>query len=317
MNKIIQETVQKIKELKIQGASNIRNQAVQAIQQSIQNSNQTTFTGFKQELKQHLKALFFSRPTEPGMQSALRQIYWQTKKEFQSLNELKKDLQKFCTEYLEKRKNAAKQIALNGAKIIKKNSILLTHCHSKNVSNIFCKAFDSGKIERVYCTETRPLFQGRITAKELSSHGIPVTQIVDSNVFQILPKINYFFSGADAITVKGELINKIGTQQISFLAKQFNIPHFVATSSEKFDAQTFYGKKTVIEERSWKEVWLEKPSKLSISNPAFDLTPSHYLKSIVTEKGIHSPKKFTQLMVKEMNLKNYSLRELDLNYLLK
>ncbi|MDO8628052.1 MAG: hypothetical protein Q7K42_06300, partial [Candidatus Diapherotrites archaeon] len=143
-----QKTVKGIKELKIQGAQNIRNKAVQAIKHTIQTSSAKNEKEFLLELKKNLRTLFESRPTEPGMQEALREI-WEQAQIQAPLQKLKEKIVKLCEDYEIKRKKDAEKIAEFGAKIFHKKSVVLTHCHSKNVTNTIKLAFDKGRISKV------------------------------------------------------------------------------------------------------------------------------------------------------------------------
>ena len=129
----------------------------------------------------------------------------------------------------------------------------MTHCHSSTVEEIFRKA--RKKIGMVYCTETRPLFQGRITAANLAKAGIPVTLIVDSAAERFMHPVDKVFVGCDAVLSNGSIVNKIGTNQVAMAAKKHHNPFFVCTSSHCFDPATYFGFEEKIEERSPDEIW--------------------------------------------------------------
>jgi ribose 1,5-bisphosphate isomerase len=95
--------------------------------------------------------------------------------------------------------------------------------------------------------------------------------------------------GADVITSEGNVINKIGTAAIALAAHEARIPLYVATNLLKFNPLTVTGQLEEIEERSWREIWPEKPDKLTIKNPAFDVTPASYIDGLITEEGIIPP----------------------------
>ena len=161
------------------------------------------------------------------------------------------------------------------------------------------------KIAHVYCCETRPRFQGRITASELSKAGIKVTLIVDNAASTVLKKCDYFFSGADAFLADGDVINKIGTNQISILCKKYSTKHYVVLSTHKFEPSSFFGKDSPIEQRNSKEV-LEKNIKgVEIINPAFDRTDSSLIEGIICEKGVFSPQLLAGNLYTELKLDKY------------
>ena len=158
------------------------------------------------------------------------------------------------------------------------------------------------KIEMVYCTETRPRFQGRITAENFAKAGIPVTLIVDSAVDKFMHPVDKIFVGCDAVLSDGSVVNKIGTGHVAHAAKKHHNPLFVCTSSHCFDPATYFGFEEEIEERDWKEVWPDKPKKIRVRNPAFDIVDEFYVQGIVTELGVFDPVAFALEMYDRLEL---------------
>jgi ribose 1,5-bisphosphate isomerase len=189
---------------------------------------------------------------------------------------------------------------LYGSRLIEKGDTLLTHCHSHTVEEIFKKA--GKKIKMVYCTETRPRFQGRITAENLAKAGIPVTLIVDSAVDKFMHPVDKVFMGCDAVLSDGSIVNKIGSAHVAYTAKKHHNPLFVCTSSHCFDPATYFGFEEEIEERSPGEVWERPPKKVKIRNPAFDVVDEFYVQGIVSEIGVFDPKNFALEMYERLEL---------------
>ncbi len=175
-------------------------------------------------------------------------------------------------------------------KLIKNNQIIFTHCHSTNVVNALISAHKKGKKFEVYNTETRPLFQGRKTAVELSSAGISVTTFVDSALGLALSKkteknknkVTKVFLGADAL-LKDGIINKIGSGLISETAFNHNISVYIIADSWKFSNHP-----VPIETRPLNEIWDKAPKNVKIKNPAFEFVPKKYISGIVSELGVLS-----------------------------
>ncbi|MEM3503414.1 MAG: S-methyl-5-thioribose-1-phosphate isomerase, partial [Nitrososphaeria archaeon] len=180
-----------------------------------------------------------------------------------------------------------------GAKRIRDGDVLLTHCNSEAALSVILSAHRLNKNIKVYCTETRPKFQGLISASMLSKNGVDVTLIVDSAVRYFMNKIDQVIVGADAITANGAIVNKIGTSLIALAAKEARSKFMVAAESYKISPQTFYGDLIIIEERSKYEIvskdWLSRNKNVKVSNPAFDITPPEYIDAIITEVGIFPP----------------------------
>lgn len=307
----LQKTVSDLRSLKIQGASKVKYAVISELKQLIEKDRSRSEKEFLKKLKKAAYMLAYARPTEPKARNAVRKVLLHSI-EGNSLDVLKNAMVKECNSILSEDKKIMQKIAANGAKLFKKDYVAFTHCHSHSVEAIFVKAFLQKKLSHVIVTETRPRFQGRITAENLARKGIPVTLIVDSAAHLFLQKTDLFFSGADAILANGSVVNKIGTRMVSDYAKQYGVPHYVASSSDSFDPETFFGKDEVIEERSAKEVWNKKLRNLRIVNHAFDLTPAKNIKGIVSEYGVHSPKKFSKLIIKKSGLRKrfISLQEL-------
>ncbi len=297
---IVEETVRDIKSLKIQGASNVRKKGVNALVKASLSSKASDPKKFRNEFLKNIKKLFFARPTEPELRTALRIFKKSISDKNLSVEEMKKILKKVFYEYEGDRKKSIEKMSRYGSELIKKNAVVLTICHSSTVVNVLKKA--RKKIKHVYCCETRPLFQGRITARELSKAGISTTLIVDNAASTVLKECDYFFSGADAILADGDVINKIGTNQLSIVAKKYDTKHYVFSSTHKFEPSSFFGKDTPIEERSGKEVFEKKVSGLKIANPAFDRTDSSLIEGIVCEKGIFPPQVLSGRLFDSLNL---------------
>jgi len=292
--------IDNIEDLKIQGSSKVRKAAVQALKQSVQKSKAKTLVAFRRELQRHCLQILKARPTEPETRTALRIILKAGSLPGQDLQEVKDHVLKTIRSYEKDRKETMQKIALYGSRLIEKGDTLLTHCHSHTVEEIFKKA--KKKIEMVYCTETRPLFQGRITAMNLAKAGIPVTMIIDSAADKFMHPVDKVFIGCDAVLSDGSIVNKIGSTQIANSAKKHHNPLFVCTSSHCFDPATYFGFEEEIEERDKGEVWKKAPKKVKVRNPAFDIVNAFYVQAIVTEIGVFDPENFALEMYNRLDL---------------
>ena len=300
---IVTKTVKDIKSLKIQGASKIRELAVQALVQATKESNAKNPDQFRTEFLKNSKALFYARPTEPALRTAILILKKNISHKDMSVDEMKSIIAKTAKNYEKDRQDSLKAISSYGASLIERNSTILVHCHSHSVMDVIKKA--KNKIDKVYCTETRPLYQGRISVKELADAGIDATLIVDSAASTVLKKCNYFFTGADAILADGDLINKIGTRQISIAAKEHMTPHYVFCSTHKFEPATFFGKEEPIEQREPSEVWNKAPKNVKIINPSFDRTDSKYIEGIICEMGVFPPEQFSAKLYDKLDLSKH------------
>ncbi|MFH1257131.1 MAG: S-methyl-5-thioribose-1-phosphate isomerase [Candidatus Diapherotrites archaeon] len=283
--KLLRKTVSGIKSLKIQGASKVTEALLSTTKTIAEHSAEKNLKKFRKELREAVLLLANARPTEPEARAAAKVLLKTINGKAKNLKELGGQIAKACNNFSNERKKAMERIAKNALRFFPKKAVAFTHCHSHSVIEALKLAKKKGKLAEVYCTETRPLMQGHKTAKDLSAEGIKATLVVDSAAYSFLPRCDLFITGADAVTVKGGVLNKIGTAQISLAAKNFGVPHIVLASTHKIDPLTSKGKEP-IEERGVKEVWEKKLPKLSIRNPAFDETPAKNVKAIVTEKGV-------------------------------
>ncbi len=297
MSDVVQATAEKIRKLEVQGARNVAIAAIKAVQTLAEQTRAKTKTAFLGELKEAQAVLFASRETEPLMRNAVRYVIAQAQdssaENVEVLSELVVSNVGLFLQNLEASREAAAEI---GARKIRDGMLIFTHCHSSTVTRMIAKAKADGKNFSVICTETRPAFQGRITARELVELGVQTMFIVDSAARSYMGDVDLVVVGADAITSEGNVVNKIGTSAIAVLAHEARKPFYVVSELLKFDPETLCGTQERIEQRSPSEVWNEAPQKLSVRNPAFDVTPSRYIHGIICEEGIIAPQALAEVM---------------------
>ena len=190
-----------------------------------------------------------------------------------------------------------------GADLINDGATVLTHCNAGALATagdygtalgVIRGAVDAGKRVAVIADETRPFLQGaRLTAWDLSKDNIPVTVITDNMAGHVMKqgKIDCVVVGADRIAANGDAANKIGTYMVAVLAKQHDIPFYVAAPFSTVDLSTATGEDIPIEERDPKEVTHMRehqltPDGVDVHNFAFDVTPSEMIAAIITDRGV-------------------------------
>jgi methylthioribose-1-phosphate isomerase len=193
-------------------------------------------------------------------------------------------------------------IGRHGAPLVPDGCTVLTHCNAGALATagygtalgVVRAAVEAGKNIDVFADETRPFLQGaRLTAWELQRDGIRATVITDNMAGHFLHagRIGCVIVGADRIAANGDVANKIGTYGVAVLAKENNIPFYVAAPISTLDLTLPDGTHIPIEERSAREVTHVQgvrmaPEGIEVCNPAFDVTPNRYVTAIITEKGV-------------------------------
>jgi ribose 1,5-bisphosphate isomerase len=293
----IRIAAEKIRKLEVQGARNVAIAAITATETLASRTKATTKREFLKELLKARETLFASRETEPLMRNAVRLIINQVEKSTEkSVKKLSETVSTASQRFLRELENSKQRIAEIGSRRIRHNSTILTHCHSSTVTHLLKKAKQDGKVFEIICTETRPVFQGKTTAREMLDLDVKTTFIIDSATRFFMNQVDLVIVGADAITSEGNVINKIGTSMVALVAQEARTPLYVVSELLKFDPATMHGDYEKIEEREASEVWKDAPAKLIIRNPAFDVTRRDFIHGIICEEGIVSPHSITEVM---------------------
>lgn len=295
--KELEKAVAKITSLEIQGATNIAIYAVKEFISFAKRHSELDNFSLWQRLVIAEGVFSKSRSTEPAMRNGLLFILGKIHHDQKQGIDvpLTKLVEIYGNEYISILKASKKQIAKFGARLIpehtEKPTIVQTHCHSSIVEAILVEAKRLGRNFKVISTETRPFYQGRITAKKLTSEGIPVVQVVDSAMRWAARNLrpDIIIIGADAVTSEGTVLNKIGSRLLALVAHEEHIPFYVATPLLKYNPGTAFGNYEQIEMRDNYEIykdWPEKPENLTILNPAFETVNRLYISGVITEAGL-------------------------------
>jgi len=258
-------------------------------------------------LRKSCEYLASSRPTAVNLFWALERVR-QRAEEFVAgkpdakLQELREVVLTEANAIYDEDVEMCRRIGENGEKYIIEGSGILTHCNAGALATAgqgtalspMFEAHKKGRKFKVYADETRPLLQGtRLTAWELKQAGIDVVVICDNMAGSLMKqgRINAVITGADRIAANGDTANKIGTYSVSVLAKEHEIPFYIAAPSSTFDLSIKSGDEIPIEQRDAKEViTLGKtqiaPEGVNVYNPAFDVTDAANITAIITEKGV-------------------------------
>jgi methylthioribose-1-phosphate isomerase len=256
---------------------------------------------FLEKLNDIIKFIAATRPTARNLFFALERMR-KAAESRKITTQIKKALVDEAITIHREESDATHHVSLFGAGLIKDGWTILTHCNTGPLATsgygtalgVIITAHGQGKIVKVLATETRPLLQGaRLTTWELKKVSIPVTLITDSmaGYFMKLGKVDCVITGADRIAANGDAANKIGTYTLAVLAKENDIPFYIAAPTSTIDPSLKTGDEIPIEERSAGEVThiqgtLITPEGITAANPAFDVTPHRYITAIITDKGV-------------------------------
>ncbi len=295
------ETCIAIETMIVRGAGSIGAAAGFAMMQAASEAQKETYKDFLLNAKNKIET---TRPTARDLFAAVDRVY---KKALISV----KDAESEAHAIADETSDAGRKIGEYGNELIKDGFGILTHCNAGSLALVeygsalapIIKAHQSGKKITVYVDETRPRNQGaKLTAWELQKAGIPHFIIADNaaGLLMMQGKIDIVITGADRIAANGDTANKIGTFEKAVLAKEFNIPFYIAAPDSTFDKNCLTGEDIPIEERSQDEILFisgidveGKEQKIRIANlgsqalnPAFDITPINYISGFITSQGI-------------------------------
>lgn len=289
-----------IERLEVRGAPAIGIAAAYGLALSIKNSDKKTV---KQDFEAAYRRLKRTRPTAVNLFMALevmQRVFEYANTTENPYQELLNKARAIHNDDVEK----CRKIGEHGLNIFLKKSSVLTHCNTGKLAtggdgtafNVIKTGFENGLVNYVYADETRPLLQGlRLTAFELRKNGIPFSVLNDSAASSLLRagKADLAIVGADRIALNGDTANKIGTYNLALSCFYHEVPFYVAAPTTTIDRKIASGSEIIIEYRNKNEI--TRPNGIQLSpeiddayTPAFDITPAHLIKGIITEEGIFS-----------------------------
>jgi len=294
------EVAEAIKTMKIRGAPLLGAAAAFGLALVTYHSKAKKKKELIDELQKAAEALKETRPTGVN-------LFWAIDRILSRVRDFSGDAKGLAASVVEEAQKIAdedvvanRSIGRHGAELICSGDVVLTHCNAGALATVdygtalgvIRAAWEQGKKIKVTATETRPKLQGaRLTAYELKRDGIPVTLITDNMVGYVMYKrlVDKVIVGADRI-VRDAVINKIGTYTIAVLAKEHDIPFYVAAPRSTFDLAHCSADITV-EERPSEEVTqigsqIIAPEGVNVLNPAFDITPFEYVTAVICEDGV-------------------------------
>ncbi len=301
------EVARAIRDMVIRGAPAIGVAAGMGVALGVLHSSAKSLAELRGEFDEICGLLAKTRPTAVDLFWALERMKVRFGELAAHTSDLSKIRQGLIAEaqliHLEK-KATDEAIGRYGAELMPRDGQVMTQCNAGALATggigtalgVIRVAIEQGKKLHILVPETRPYLQGaRLTAWELHRGGIPLTLITDNMVGYFLNtgKVGAVVTGADRIAANGDSANKIGTYQIAVLAKENNVPFYIAAPVSTFDLTIPDGGHIPIEQRAASEVTHFQDVRISpdvhAAHPAFDVTPARYIAAIFTERGIARP----------------------------
>jgi methylthioribose-1-phosphate isomerase len=294
-----------IRDMIVRGAPAIGVSAAMGMAIGISRSTAKSLPALTEEVAVIAKALAETRPTAVNLFwgiDEIRNLYNSQAAKNTPIPEIRAAVVARARQMYDEDIAACKQMGAHGAALLPKEGTVLTHCNAGALATcgygtalgVIRAAIERGHKIDVLADETRPFLQGaRLTAWELMKDNIPTTVLCDNMAAHLMSKdrIQAVIVGADRIAANGDVANKIGTYGVSILAKEHNIPFYVAAPWSTLDLNTPTGAGIPIEQRAASEVTHANgkqmtPNGVGIENPAFDVTPAKYVTAIITERGV-------------------------------
>jgi ribose 1,5-bisphosphate isomerase len=289
----VPDTAEKIKKMEIRGAGRIARAAVSALAVHSAAWPEEDFDRYRDEMERAAALLIATRPTAVSLPNAVHQVMRPLRGGAGPVTTAKEQFSEACEAFISASEGAVKQIGNVGARHIRDGDVVLTHCNSEAALGCLLEAHANGTRFSVFATEVRPGNQGLLTIQTLNDAGIATNYIVDSAVRYFMKEVDLVIVGADAVSVNGAVVNKIGTSQIALAAHEARTNFLVAAETYKFAPRTILGEFIAIEERDSTELLdpgtARRLPHVTPRNPVFDVTPAEYVDLILTEAGAIPP----------------------------
>lgn len=300
------EVADSIRNMVIRGAPAIGAAAAYGMALTAWHSEASNLDGIKSELIEAGSVLREARPTAANLFWAIGRMNSRLEDPaLDTVEKIKRSLLQEANDIAREDVETNKQIAQNAMPLIPEGATIIHHCNTGSLATvdygtalgIIRMAHEIGKNVFALVDETRPRLQGgRLTAWELLQYGVPFKVIADgaSGHFMRTQGVQLCVVGADRIAANGDTANKIGTYNLAVVAKENDVPLYVAAPTTTIDLASPSGDDIEIEERPAREVthvgsWQITPENTPVGNPAFDVTPAKYISAIITEIGVIRP----------------------------
>lgn len=277
---MIDETVEEIREMQTHSSSVVAIKAARAIA-TLTERETATVEEYIRDLERNSSALRRANPSHATLHTTQRTIIdTVTDADPESVEEAKQLTTETVESVIEQVETAKGNAAENGAERLEDGMTILTHDYSSTVLLAIELAAGSGAHLTVYCTEARPRYLGRKTARVLGAiDRVESHLVVDNANGFVLDECDRVVFGMDCI-VGDTLYNRVGTFPIAATAAQLDVPVTTIGSGAKIIDDGFVFEN---EFRSASEVMREPAEGFAIENPAYDATPMRLVDEVITD----------------------------------
>jgi methylthioribose-1-phosphate isomerase len=302
----VEEIACAIEDLVIRGAPAIGCAAAMGVARGAIASSASELAGLAEHLEADFERLARTRPTAVNLFWALgrmrEELVQASAEPAATTASVTERLVRLAQKITDDDVASCRAIGAASLELVPHGARILTHCNAGALATagygtalgVVRAAAAAGLEPRVLADETRPFLQGaRLTAWELDRDGIPVSVHTDSMAGHLLQRgeIDLVVVGADRIAANGDVANKVGTYPLAVLAREHDVPFYVAAPLTTIDFEMTDGTGIPIEERGRDEIALLGtrsilPDGVPVRHPAFDVTPARLVTAIVTECGI-------------------------------
>ena len=302
----VETVAEAIEQLRVRGAPAIGVAAAYGVVVGAQLAADKQPNAFRASVLETIDRLAATRPTAVNLFWALERMRRVLDDSAHTTNgQMVDSLLAMATSIFEDDRVICRQLGRNGAELLNDGATVITHCNAGGLATadygtalgVVYAAQEAAKKITVYADETRPLLQGsRLTAWELMESGIDVRLICDNMAAAVMHRedIDCVIVGADRIAGNGDVANKIGTYGLAIVAREHDVPFYVAAPVSTVDTSLQTGAEIPIEERRSEEIShgfgrSTAPEGIEVYNPAFDVTPNKLVTAIISEKGVARP----------------------------
>jgi eIF-2B alpha/beta/delta-like uncharacterized protein len=263
------------------GAAELASQGAAVLIALAESSEATELDSFVQQVAETGRLLIRSQPSMASLFNLVNSALWSLEPA-RNLADARQKVNQAAEDFTQELVSAGEKIAAEALQVISPGTTLLTHSRSSTVLRALLHVRSTGRDFRVVCTESRPLYEGRTLAEELSGADIPTTLVTDAGIGLVMEGVDLVIVGADAVSLKG-LVNKVGTYGLALAAHTHERPFYSLCGTDKFLPEEYpYFE---VERQDPAEVWPAHPPGVNVLNYYFDLTPLEYLSFLATEQG--------------------------------